>query len=57
MHPTLYLHAPGYQRGIAVQLGCQILARVTFQCCFGVESPEKKSDAYTQYKNVRVIHK
>ena len=41
MHLALYFHAPGYQRGIAVQLGCQILAKVTFQCYFGSKSPAK----------------
>jgi len=41
VHLALYFHAPGYQRGIAVQLGCQILAKVTFQCYFGSKSPAK----------------
>jgi len=41
MHLALYFHAPGYQRGIAVQLGCRILAKVTFQCYFGSKSPAK----------------
>jgi len=41
VHLALYFHAPGYQRGIAVRLGCQILAKVTFQCYFGSKSPAK----------------
>ena len=35
------MHSCAIKCDIAVQLGCQILAKVTFQCYFGSKSPAK----------------